>query len=275
MVPSDMQMNKEDILNLLYQSEDKLTPRAYIKKITSKMSVSPSEAKKMIHQLIHEQELAYHYLYGSTYIEKCFLRPVRMTDHFVLKPPGIKHAPGQDDIEIIIEQGLAFGSGQHPTTQLCLEAIEFSFFKNKMIPIPQTAKGLDIGTGSGVLAMAMCLSGLGACNAYEIDPVAINEARRNVGLNRLKQKINVIGTPLEDSRDPVSVVTANLRFPTLKTLSGIISKRLINEGVAILSGVREWEKHDLMHTYSDKGFDLVWQRDEKKWSAFVLEKKIC
>lgn len=270
-----MQMNKEEILNLLYQSDDKLTVRAYIKKITSKMSVSSGEAKKMIRQLIDEQELAYHYLYGSTYIEKCFLRPVRMTDHFVLKPPGVRRVSGQGDIEIMIEQGLSFGSGQHPTTQLCLEAIEFSFLKNDMIHSLQTAKGLDIGTGSGVLAIAMCLSGLGACNAYEIDPVSIREARRNVELNQLKQRVNVIGTPLEDGRDPVSVITANLRFPTLRTLSGIISKRLKNRGVAILSGVREWEKQDMINTYSDKGFNLVWQRDEKKWSGFVLEKKIC
>ena len=137
------------------------------------------------------------------------------------------------------------------------------------------AKGIDIGTGSAVLAMAMCLSGLGACNAYEIDPVSINEAKRNVSLNHLKQRVNVIGTRMEDGEDRVSIITANLRFPTLKTLLGTISNRLVKKGVAIFSGVREWEKQDLINIYTQEGFDLVWQKDEKKWSGFVLVKKIC
>jgi len=275
MSPFDLEENKKGVLRLVYQSDSKVTPQSFIKQIKSKFSVSSREARKMIQQLIDEQELAYHYLYGSTYIEKCFLRPVRMTEHFILKPPGYHYGLNKNEIEISIEQGLSFGSGQHPTTQLCLEAIEVCFFKKRMIVNSQTAKGFDIGTGSGVLAIAMCLSGLGACNAYEIDPVSIHEAKRNVSLNDLKQRVTVIGTRMEGCQDRVSIITANLRFPTLKTLSGTISNSLIKNGVAIFSGVREWEKQDLINIYAQEGFDLVWQKDEKKWSGFVLVKKIC
>ncbi len=274
MSPFDIEEIKKGVLKLLYQSDRKVTPQSLIKKIRSRFCVSSREARKVIQQLIDEQELSYHYLYGSTYIEKCFLRPVRMTEHFIIKPPGYHYGLDKNEIEISIEQGLSFGSGQHPTTQLCLEAIEFCFFKKGMIFNRQTAKGLDVGTGSGVLAIAMCLSGLGECNAYEIDPVSVHEAKRNVYLNHLKQRVSVIGTHMEGCREKVSIVAANLRYPTLKTLSGLISSSLIKKGVAIFSGVREWEKEALIDIYVQEGFDLAWQRDEKKWSGFVLIKKI-
>ncbi len=143
MILSDIEADKKDVLNILFQSDVKLTAQAYIKKIKTQFSVSIFEAKKILQQLIDTQELSYHYLYGSTYVEKSFLRPVSVTKHFILTPPGFQDRPGKDDIgkddigqnsiELIIEQGISFGSGQHPTTQLCLAAIDFCFFEKQII----------------------------------------------------------------------------------------------------------------------------------------------
>ena len=275
MIPSDMEVDKEDILNILCQSDVKLTVQAFIKKIKSRFSATSFEARKMVKKLIDEQELSYHYLYGSTYIEKSFLKPVRISKNFILKPLGHQCRPGQNDIEIIIDTGISFGSGQHPTTRLCLKAIEFCFFEKLTGLSKRNPAGADIGTGSGVLAMAMCLSGLASCRAYEIDPVSINEARKNIALNHLEKRITVVEDTMKESRNRFSVICANLRLPTLKTLSDLIYAGLTENGIAILSGVRVWEKDHLVAVYSKKGFELTWQQDEKNWSAFVLEKKLC
>ncbi|WP_299982278.1 50S ribosomal protein L11 methyltransferase [Desulfobacula sp.] len=275
-----METDKEDVLNILFQSDVKLTAQAYIKEIKERFSVSFFEAKKILQQLIDAQELSYHYLYGATYVEKSFLKPVSITKNFILKPPGFEGRSnqsniGQENIEIIIDQGISFGSGHHPTTQLCLAAIDFCFFEKHMIDSKENLAGADIGTGSGVLAMAMCLAGLTFCNAYEIDPVSINEAKKNVALNLLTKRIKVIEDYMKESKNRFSIISANLRFPTLTALSDMIYASLTENGIAVISGVREWEKDQFVTIYSEKGFELVWQQDEKKWSAFVLVKKVC
>lgn len=281
----DMEADKKDVLNILFQSDVKLTAQAYIKKIKERFSLSFFEAKKILQQLIDAQELSYHYLYGATYVEKSFLKPVSITKHFILKPPGFQGRSNQSNggqkkidpnkIELILDQGISFGSGQHPTTQLCLAAIDVCFFEKQMMASKENLAGADIGTGSGVLAMAMCLAGLTSCNAYEIDPVSINEAKKNVALNHLTKRIKVIEEYMKESKNRFSIISANLRFPTLAALSDMIFNSLKNNGIAILSGVREWEKDQFVAIYSEKGFELVWQQDEKKWSGFVLVKKVC
>ncbi len=270
MIPFD----KEEILNILFQSHDKLTAQEYIKKIKSRYFLSFSEAKNILQGLVDQQDLSYHYIYGSTYVEKCFLKPVRISDHYILKPSGYGSDPTANHIEIVIEPGISFGSGQHPTTRLCLHAIDFCFFEDKRISLQGGDIGADIGTGSGVLAMAMCLAGLSSCMAYEIDPVSICEARKNILLNRLSEKIKVIEGSIKNGRNIFSVVCANLRYPTLASLSETIYSGLKENGIAVLSGFREWEKDLVSNVYADKGFDLVWQKDDKKWSAFVLVKKL-
>jgi len=280
MTLSDFEKHKKDLLDILYQSDVKLTAQTYIKKIKQEFSIPVFEARKLLQRLIAEQELSYNYLYGSTYIEKNFLKPVQVTKHFTLKPPGFKGGsisgrPDRKPIELIIDPGISFGSGQHPTTQLCMEAIDFCFFEKPMVSLHQNSTGADIGTGSGVLAMAMCLSGLSSCKAYEIDPVSINEAKKNISLNLLSNQIQVLDKTMEEGKKQFSIICANLRFPTLKALSDMIFASLTQGGIAIFSGVREWEKENLITIYTRKGFDLAWQKDEKNWSGFVLKKKLC
>lgn len=265
----------DDVLNILAQSDTRICARDFIKKIKIQQSVSTRSAKKILQTLIDNQEICYHYLYGTTYIEKNFLRPVKISEHFTLTPPEFFNAAHPDHIQIILQQGISFGSGQHPTTELCLKAIDFCFFENPDFKLNQAESGADIGTGSGVLALAMCLAGLSECHAHEIDPVSINEARLNIKHNKLENKIHLHSTPFIDLKSNFSLICANLRWPTLKALSDPIYNSLKPKGIAVLSGVRCWEKKDLINLYAQKGFHLLWQKDSKNWSAFVLIKKLC
>ena len=92
-----MTADKEDVLNILYRSDVKLTAQTYIKEIKVQFSISTFEAKKILQQLLDTQELSYHYFYGSTYVKKSFLRPVSITKNFILTPPGFQGRPGKDD----------------------------------------------------------------------------------------------------------------------------------------------------------------------------------
>ncbi len=282
--------DKEIVLDILFQSQDQLTALAYIKQIKKALSVSLIKAKKILKTLIDEQELSYHYLYGTTYVEKSFFKPVKVSNHFILSPRKLNqelsqqtsYEPGQysdqqkknPEVQIIIEPGISFGSGQHPTTILCLKALDYCLYEKELLNLNRLSSAADIGTGSGVLALALCHSGSFLCDAYEIDKVSINEAKKNIESNGLQEKINLVPHSMETRQNQYSIICANLRYPTLKVLSQMIYESLNSDGIVILSGVREWEKEDLISAYEDLGFQLSWQKDKKKWSGFVLVKKV-
>lgn len=275
MTPSDDRPDRQTVLDILNQAETRLTARDYITAIRQRLSVSARQAKQIIQNLVDKQELAYHYLYGNTYIEKSFLRPVRVTPHFTLTPPGFNQRQKRDQTHILLNQGISFGSGQHPTTRLCLEAIDTCIFKNNLPETGSESIGADIGTGSGVLAIAMCLSGISECRAWEIDPVSLNEAKTNAAMNKLEKRIRISDTYFAEERSAYDMICANLRWPTLKSLKDSLFSSLKPGAPLILSGVREWEKKNLIRLYSQTGFETAWQKDEKEWSGFLLIKKPC
>lgn len=270
------------VLDILFQSHVQLTALAYIKLIKKELSVSSIRAKKILKSLVDEQELVYHYLYGTTYVEKSFFKPVKISDHFILIPHKTDQSTdnpetqstNESEIQIIIEPGISFGSGQHPTTVLCLRALDHCLFKMKLLPLDQKMVAADIGTGSGVLALGLCHAGSFLCDAYEIDKVSINEAKKNIESNGLQKKITVFSHAMVSSQKKYTLIFANLRYPTLKKISQMIYDSLTPNGVIILSGVREWEKENLISIYIKLGFQLAWQKDKKKWSGFVLKKKV-
>lgn len=274
MNPSNQGNNwpKKGVLDILYQSDVKLTPVVLVKEIRDRFKCSSRAAKKIVSRLIADQELCYHQMYGATYIEKSFLRPVKVTGRFILSPSGFKPSENDTCHTIVVEPGISFGSGQHPTTRLCLEAIDRCFYKGRQIDKPGITVGADVGTGSGVLAMAMVKAGLGSCNAYEIDPVSVNEAKKNVRANNLEKQIDVIADLMPSCPDGFGMICANLRCPTLKQLAPLFEQNLKSSGVLILSGLREWEKADLIGHYRKLGFNCIWQKDEKQWSGLMLVK---
>ena len=275
MIPLDKagKAGREDVLSVLYESPVKLTAQAFIREIRSRFGVSSRDAKKIINRLVNEQELSYHEMYGATYVEKSFLKPVQVTDHFVLSPPGFATPGDRGSHTIVIDPGISFGSGQHPTTRICLEAIDCCFYKKRIINRPASLMGADIGTGSGVLGMGLVLAGIGGCRAYEIDPVSVHEAKKNVAINELDSRMEIINGYISHAQEEYAVICANLRYPTLKKLSRLICSGLIPNGTAILSGFRPWEEAGLMACYRENGLTPVWQKTENNWSGILFIKE--
>lgn len=263
-------------LSILEASDVKLTPQAFIRHLKQAFGLSSKKAKQCLKDWVDARELCYQYHFGTTYVEKNFLRPVRITPCILLTPPGCQSvSDSRTEIEVRLEQGISFGSGSHPTTQLCLEALDDLFFTQARFKNRSDLWCADVGTGSGVLAIVLCKLGFGYCDAFEIDPLSVCEARKNVTHNRLKNRVKIIDDPMTEDKERYAVICANLRYPTLKALSPLIWSSLMREGVVILSGVREWEKGKLIDQYCGLGFEMIRQADKKQWSAFVFKKNLC
>ncbi len=304
------------IMDILLHSEKRVSPGALIKMVCLETGLSRGEVRQAVKDLTGEGEIAYTYDFGSTYMELAFSRPVRITEHFTLLPrprkissdncheanlnnvtepqrikDSDKHKKNinyfvknesfhikNTDIEIIIDPGISFGSGRHPTTKLCIEAMEQVFFKEKLLSKKKRLKAIDIGTGSGVLAIAAVKAGISECLAVDTDPRAVFEAKRNVKLNRLEKTVKVTEKNISCNTDKpygkYSLICANLRFPTLKKLLPLFLNIASDCSVLILSGVRIWETGNLIDIYSEKEFKCLWEKSSKKWSGLVFYRSV-
>ena len=306
-----MNFCRKHIMDILLHSEKRVAPGELIKMVCLETGLSRAEVKQAVKDLTGEGKIAYTYDFGSTYMEPSFSRPVRITEHFTLLPrpgkissdncheadlnsvtmPLNEHKKSisyfaknelfhlkNTDIEIIIDPGISFGSGRHPTTKLCIEAMEQVFFKEKLLSGKKRLRAVDIGTGSGVLAIAAVKAGISECLAVDTDPNAVFEAKRNVKLNRLEKKVKVTGKEISCNADKpygkYSLICANLRFPTLKKLLPLFLNIVSDCSVLILSGVRIWESGNLIDIYFEKGFKCLWKKSSKKWSGLVFYRSV-
>ncbi len=269
--------DEQVILDLIRNSETRITPLVLIKQSVKKTQISSASARKIIKNLVAQKKLSYTYFFGSTYIEISFDRPVKISDHFVLTPAGIKNNTYTDNIiDIVIDPGLSFGSGRHPTTRLALQALDHVLINNQIIHDPGHTdtkySGLDIGTGSGVLAIAACKTTIiTKCLALDIDQNSIVEAKRNIYLNNLENQIKVSDQNFENLNRKFSLIMANLRYPSLKKLAEKIHWLSHTNSVLIMSGIRTYEKNDLINVFIKKNFNLLWKMDNKNWSCILMQ----
>lgn len=263
----------EYIRSTVTDAEIRLTPQALIKQTTQAWGAPAKCVKSAIRTLLDNGTLSYTYVFGATCIEPSFAKPVKITDHFTLFPPGISPAQDKDTIEICIQPGISFGSGRHPTTRLCLQAMEYALINTQLLKACETPHhAVDVGTGSGVLAIAAVRSGISHCLALDNDPVAAAEAEKNVALNDLTHRITVSHREIKASSTPLAMVCANLRYPTLKSLSDLFTHITGKNALLIFSGIRPEEMPPLMTLYGSRGFHTVWQAEEKNWSGIVMVK---
>ncbi|HKK91727.1 MAG TPA: 50S ribosomal protein L11 methyltransferase [Desulfobacteraceae bacterium] len=260
------------VLDILAGAENYMAPGVVAKELSSRTGLSSRQARGVLRRLTDRGEIAYHYTFGATYLELSFAGSVKVTDHFTLKPFHAGAGKGTRDGEILLEQGISFGSGRHPTTRLSLAAMEVLFFQLQLLTPHKPIKAADIGTGSGVLAIAAIKAGASRCLALDTDPNAVSEAKHNVLHNRLSANIAVTGSPLERGQGPFDLICANLRVPTLKGLLPLFLDITSEASVLIISGIRTWETAHFVELFSRGGFKPVWRKDDKQWSGLILQK---
>jgi ribosomal protein L11 methyltransferase len=134
------------------------------------------------------------------------------------------------------------------------------------------SRGLDVGTGSGILAIAMAKLGVREVVAIDIDPGAVFEATNNVRLNNLSARISVSDSSLEGLTTRFGVIAANLAHPTLKEIAVLLSDRMEEGGLLILAGFKEAAFEPICSVYMEKSFTLIRQEKEREWMTTTFRK---
>jgi len=248
-------------------------PGQLLNELTLGLNLPRRQLQATLRELVAAGELAYVFEHGRSLLEASFDQPVRVSARIVLTPSDRVFQPGPADVVIRILRGAAFGAGRHPTTRLALKTIDFILSQLAGSWDRAGSRMLDIGTGSGVLAMATVMLGVETGLAVDIDPCAVSEARANIALNGLSERI-VVGDRSADGIDGAyRLVAANLRTPTLVRLAPDIAAHVDPRGALVVSGIRNEECAALLSELGKYGFDAVWRDEEQDWVGLALMKK--
>lgn len=166
-----------------------------------------------------------------------------------------------------IEPGLAFGTGSHPTTKLCLETLEDYITDNSTV--------LDIGCGSGILSIASLLLGAKSALGVDIDSLAVKTAIANAKENNFDEsKVRFIQGNLSDKvSGKFNVVVANIVADIIIEFNTQVGKYLEDSGVYITGGIIENRENDVLASFSANGFEVIERRENNGWLVFALKKK--
>jgi ribosomal protein L11 methyltransferase len=198
------------------------------------------------------------------------LKPVRVGP-FVVHGAHDRTKVGSNQIGIEVEAALAFGTGHHGTTQGCLAAIENLARKHK------PKRTLDLGTGTGVLAIAAARRFRRPVIATDLDPVAVNTARENARVNRAGNFIRFAkaagaNAPLIRAGKRYDFVLANILLPTLKQLAKPVQPLLAPGAIVVLSGLLASQANAAMALWRSQGLVLQSRRTIEGWSTLTLKK---
>lgn len=190
-------------------------------------------------------------------------RAKRLTRRFVVCPPWEDYQPVGDELVLKIYPGMAFGTGRHPSTWLCLHLLEEVAREWSRGPAPQV---LDVGTGTGILGLAAAKLG-GRVLAIDIDPEALAAARENILLNRLQEAMRADEVPLNAIRQQFHLILANLTAPDLLGLAEALVGRLLPGGSLIISGFLRADEPEIRLRYASQGLQLQASRQKEDWVA--------
>ncbi|HET8564333.1 MAG TPA: 50S ribosomal protein L11 methyltransferase [Candidatus Binatia bacterium] len=197
-----------------------------------------------------------------------FFSPQKVGHFFWVTPPWAKPRRVGRRHVITIEPGMAFGTGTHATTRGCMEFIEeVAHSLNRA-----WFSALDVGTGSGILAIALVKLGALSVWAVDDDPVALKVARENIHLNDVDGKIFLL-SKLSNVGRSFDVVVANLTAQTISDLAGQLQRKLAPKGFLIISGILKPNVKEVLRSFPRERFTLVRRKDEKEWATLLLSRK--
>jgi ribosomal protein L11 methyltransferase len=263
---------RKDVIAMMVSAAAKLTPATLQKILGEKYGYGKKQIKTLIRDLISSGEITYTYEYGSTFLERSFNKPVRISKHVVLTPPGHQYDSKPTDAVIQIKPGASFGGGQHPSTRLAVRGIEYTLRDLQPIIFEPHHPVLDIGTGSGVLIITAVRFGMHKGLGIDIDPCARVEAVENVKLNGMQQQIKISDQTVDCIHQRFGMIIANLRYPSLKKLFPLLTAMSLPAVVWVFSGIRESESEHLKTMVTTKEFKCLWTETEQDWVGIVFQK---
>ena len=191
---------------------------------------------------------------------KAYYKPMRVGKHLVVTPPWETPELGPDDLAIVVDPGMAFGTGSHPTTQLCLVALE-EYVKPAMVVA-------DVGTGSGILAIAAAKLGASVVAANDNDPLAVTIARENAAVNGVSVAVAETLPP-----GPYAVVVANILADVIIGMATQLAVWTQPGGTLIASGIIDTREADVRQAVHAAGFTPKDTRHQGEWVALIFERQ--
>jgi ribosomal protein L11 methyltransferase len=198
---------------------------------------------------------------------KAYFRPEKITDQIVVKPTWKDYSQNDKEIVLEIDPGMAFGTGTHPTTRMCIALIEKYLKKNDAF--------LDVGTGSGILMIAAAKLGASQIWGTDNDAVAADIARKNLIHNQIPESVfNIITGDLVDGiTERFDLVAANLTTKIISILLDNIQKVLIQGGLFICSGIIEKDKNKILDKLEHAGLKIVDILVDEEWISMACRRQ--
>lgn len=195
---------------------------------------------------------------------KQYYKPIH-AGRVTIVPEWIDYAPDDGEYVVKIDPGMAFGTGEHESTKMCLMFLQALGVEDKSV--------IDVGTGSGILALASARLGAKSVEAYDIDDNAVKAAKENSELNGLSDKIYVANANLLDkTTGRFDIVLANITADVLITLSQSLGDYMKKDGVVIVSGIILKRENDVKDAFVKAGFEVAERMNMGEWVAFRLTK---
>jgi ribosomal protein L11 methyltransferase len=198
---------------------------------------------------------------------RSFFQPVRITPALLVVPPWEPAVPGSGTYVIRIDPGLAFGTGQHATTQMCLESME-------SLSLGRSWTMLDVGTGSGILAIYAAMLGATRILAIDTDRDALKSAGENTDLNGLATAIEFSSQPLETLSGSFSLIMANLILGTILDLIPHLQRLLAPDGYLVLSGIMRGQVDELGEKIVLAGLQTERTSYRMDWACLVVRHRM-
>ena len=233
---------------------------------------NPLEAVSFIKERLDSENIKYEINISNCATEdwvnnwKQYFHPMPIGEKLLIRPTWEDEYDPQGRTVLHIEPGLAFGTGSHPTTKLCLETLEKHIDKDSTV--------LDIGCGSGILSIACLLLGAKSAFGVDIDSLAVKTAKENALENGFKDdKFTVVQGNLSDKvTGKYKVIVANIVADIIMEFNKEVGRFLEDDGVYITGGIIESREPEVLDSFGENGFKVIERYKEKGWLVFVLKK---
>lgn len=199
---------------------------------------------------------------------KQYYKPIKTGKRLVIVPVWEKYEPVSGEVTVLMDPGMAFGTGTHETTRLCAELLEKY--------VKEDCSVLDVGCGSGILAISASKLGAGKCFACDIDPVAVEVARENTELNHtdnVECAVSDLLKQVKKTEGGYDIVVANIVADVVIRLAPDVGEYLAKNGVFIISGIIKERAAEVQDALYKAGYKIDDEKYENGWYAASLIRK--
>jgi ribosomal protein L11 methyltransferase len=266
---------RDRILDLVTHHCARITPSDLKRRMRRDFpSGTAHEWRTALRHLIDTGAVVYTNHFNTTHIELGHTRPIRVSKRILISPSNCLFQTDDREVVIKLNDGAAFGNGDHPTSRLMLQGIDWAMAASPKVLADGMSKAIDIGTGNGILSIAAANLGVSRIIAVDTDPLARVEANYNINLNRVQDRVVIVedvnAAAITKNYD---FIFANLRPPTLLALFQRMLAVSVPEGVWVLSGFRAGGHRFIQKGLAGAGYAVIWQSETCGWGAVALKLK--